>query len=109
LPYEYEWCVIGLWNDKGGICYCRERGKKNKNSSTVFSQRCLCTEDGLLTNATVADDAIRFVAAGPNNNEPAIRTKATADYEPDIEKENVNENIQPINLVNEPFQQQDRK
>src|ERR1051325_2767161 len=63
----------------------------------------------LLTNATVADDATRFVAAGPNNNEPAIRTKATADYEPDIEKENVNENIQPINLVNEPFQQQDRK
>jgi hypothetical protein len=19
LPYEYEWCVLGLWNDKGGI------------------------------------------------------------------------------------------
>jgi len=63
----------------------------------------------LLTNATIADDAIRFVAPGPNNNEPTIRTTATADYETDIEKEKVNENIQPINLVIEPFQQQDRK
>jgi hypothetical protein len=37
----------------------------------------------LLATSTVADDAIRFVASSPNNNEPTIRTKATADYERD--------------------------
>jgi hypothetical protein len=56
----------------------------------------------LLTTSTVADDAIRFVASSPNNNEPTIRIKATANYETEIEKEN----IRPINLVNEPFQEQ---
>ena len=60
----------------------------------------------LLTTLTVPDYAIRFVASSPNNNEPTIRTKATANYETEIEKENVNENIRPINLVNKPFQEQ---
>ena len=54
----------------------------------------------LLGTSTVADDALRFVAAGPNNNEPIIRSKATANYETEIEKENVDENIRLINLVN---------
>lgn len=61
----------------------------------------------LFRTSTVADDAIRFVASSPNNNEPTIRTKATANYETKIEKENVNENVRPINLVNEPFQEQE--
>ena len=61
----------------------------------------------MLTTSTVADDAISFVASSPNNNESTTRTKATANYETEIEKENVNENIRPINLGNEPFQEQE--
>jgi hypothetical protein len=60
----------------------------------------------LLATSTVADDALRFVASSPNNNEPTIRTKVTANYEREIEKENVNENIRLINLVNAPFEEQ---
>jgi hypothetical protein len=47
----------------------------------------------LLTNATVIDDAIRFVATNPNNKESTITTKATGEYKTD--------DIPPVNLVNE--------
>ena len=76
---------------------------EGKNTSIIVSQRCLCNEDGLLTNATVVDDAIKFVAANPINKEPTIRNKATGTYETEIEQE---KDIQPINLVNEDVQEQ---
>jgi hypothetical protein len=50
----------------------------------------------LLTNATVVDDAIKFVAVNANNKEPTIRTKSTGNYKTEIEQQNV---IRPINLV----------
>ena len=48
----------------------------------------------LLTNATVIDDAIRFVAANTNNKELTVRTKATGNYEAEIDQEN---NMQTFN------------
>lgn len=48
----------------------------------------------LLTNATVVDDAIRFVAANANNKELTVRTKATGNYEAEIDQEN---NMQTFN------------
>jgi hypothetical protein len=56
----------------------------------------------LLTNATVVDDAIRFVAANANNKELTVRTKATGNYEPEIDQEN---NMQPFNEMNDDLQE----
>lgn len=52
----------------------------------------------LLTNATVVDDAIRFVAANANNKELTVRTKATGNYEAEIDQEN---NMQPFNEMSD--------
>jgi len=56
----------------------------------------------LLTNATVVDDAIRFVAANANSKEPKIRTNATGNDKTEIEQEN---DIRPINLANGDLQE----
>ena len=52
----------------------------------------------LLTNATVVDDAIRFVAANANNKELTVRTKATGNYEAEIDQEN---NMQSFNEMSD--------
>jgi hypothetical protein len=56
----------------------------------------------LLTNATVVDDAIRFVAANANNKELTVRTKATGNYEAEIDQEN---NMQPFNEMSDDLEE----
>lgn len=51
-----------------------------------------------LTNAIVVDDAIRFVAANANNKELTVRTKATGNYEAEIDQENY---MQPFNEMSD--------
>jgi hypothetical protein len=53
----------------------------------------------LLTNATVADDAIWFVAA---NKELAVRTKATVIYETEINQQN---DMRPFNEIRDDLQE----
>jgi hypothetical protein len=56
----------------------------------------------LLTNATVVDDAIRFVAANTNNKELTVRTKATGNYEAEIDQEN---NMQTFNEMSDDLEE----
>jgi hypothetical protein len=63
LPEEYEKCLVGLnaitkeaWNTAANT------EDEGKNTSIVISQRVLFYKLDLLTNATVVDDAIRFVS-----------------------------------------------
>jgi hypothetical protein len=56
----------------------------------------------LLTNATVVDDAIRFVAANANNKELTVRTKATGNYEAEIDQEN---NMQPFTEMSDDLEE----
>jgi hypothetical protein len=103
LPYEYERCVIGL-NEiiKEAWDTANTEDRKTKIQALSLAKDAYAMKMELLTNATVFDDAIRFVAANPNNKEPMIRTKATGNYEIQVEQEN---DIRPINLVNEDLQE----
>lgn len=65
LPHEYEKCLIGLnliqreaWNTAQNTQEPRE-----KIQALSLAKECYATKMELLTNATVVDDAIRFVAA----------------------------------------------
>ncbi|MFL6433233.1 MAG: hypothetical protein ACJ71O_05810 [Nitrososphaeraceae archaeon] len=64
LPEEYEKCLVGLnaitkeaWNTAQNTEYKRE-----KIQALSLSKECYSMKLDLLTNATVVDDAIRFVS-----------------------------------------------
>ncbi|MFL6320866.1 MAG: hypothetical protein ACJ72Q_10355 [Nitrososphaeraceae archaeon] len=65
LPEEYEKCLIGLnaitkeaWNTAHDTEYKRE-----KIQALSLAKECYSMKLDLLTNATVVDDAIRFVSS----------------------------------------------
>jgi len=81
LPHEYEKCLIGLnliqreaWNTAQSTQDPRE-----KIHALSLAKECYGMKLDLLTNATVVDDAIRFVAANANYNE--LVRRSTADHE----------------------------
>jgi len=64
LPEEYEKCMVGLtsilkeaWNTA-----TKAEDKREKIQALSLAKECYSMKLGLLTNATVVDDAIRFVA-----------------------------------------------
>ena len=77
--------------------------RRERIQALSLAKECYAMKLDLLTNATVVDDAIRFVAANAHNKEAKIRTNATGSYETEIEQEN---NIRPINLLNDDLQEQ---
>src|ERR671939_1043652 len=63
LPEEYEKCLVGLtaitkeaWNTAANT-----DDKREKIQALSLAKECYSTKLDLLTNATVVDDAIRFV------------------------------------------------
>src|ERR687887_773551 len=69
LPEEYEKCLVGLnaitreaWNTAHDPEYKRE-----KIHALSLAKECYSMKLELLTNATVVDDAIRFVTQHSNN------------------------------------------
>jgi hypothetical protein len=103
LPYEYERCVIGL-NEiiKEAWDTANAGDRREKIQALSLAKDAYAMKMELLTNATVVDDAIRFIASNANNREPTIRTKATGNYEPEIDQVN---NIQPLNEMNGDLQE----
>src|SRR5919205_322238 len=70
LPEEYEKCLVGLnaitkeaWNTAHDPEYKRE-----KIQALSLAKECYSMKLGLLTNATVVDDTIRFVAQKSKEN-----------------------------------------
>src|ERR671932_66316 len=71
LPEEYEKCLVGLnaitreaWNTAANT-----EDKREKLQALSLAKECYSMKLDLLTNATVVDDAIRFVSSdGSNNN-----------------------------------------
>jgi len=64
LPAEYEKCLVGLtsilkeaWNTAS-----KAEDKREKLQALSLAKECYSMKLELLTNATVVDDAIRFVA-----------------------------------------------
>src|SRR5689334_23624529 len=83
LPEEYEKCLIGLtaitkeaWNTVQ-----QSEDKREKIQALSLAKECYSMKLDLLTNATVVDDAIRFVSGKSKEN-----LKSTPnDYEHDKE------------------------
>jgi hypothetical protein len=74
LPEEYEKCLVGLnaitreaWNTS----YTTEDSKE-KIQALSLAKECYSMKLDLLTNATVVDDAMRFVCKHNNNNSPKL-------------------------------------
>src|SRR5690242_18006045 len=83
LPEEYEKCLVGLtaitkeaWNTTN-----QSEDKREKIQALSLAKECYSMKLDLLTNATVVDDAIRFVSGKSKEN-----LKSTPnDYEHDKE------------------------
>ncbi len=70
LPEEYEKCLVGLtaitkeaWNTSQ-----QTQDKREKIQALSLAKECYSMKLDLLTNATVVDDAIRFVSSKSNEN-----------------------------------------
>ena len=64
LPEEYEKCLVGLnaITKEAWITAHNTEDKREKIQALSLAKECYSTKMDLLTNATVVDDAIRFVA-----------------------------------------------
>jgi predicted transcriptional regulator len=74
LPEEYEKCMVGLnsilteaWNTS-----YQAQDKREKLQALSLAKECYAMKLELLTNATVVDDAIRFVSERSNNNKKSV-------------------------------------
>jgi hypothetical protein len=87
LPEEYEKCLVGLnaitreaWNTAHNT-----EDKREKIQALSLAKDCYSMKLDLLTNATVVDDAIRFVSQkskeNPNSNEGDKEEPKEPDYD----------------------------
>jgi hypothetical protein len=86
LPEEYEKCMVGLnaitreaWNTAHGA-----GDKREKIQALSLAKECYSMKLDLLTNATVVDDAIRFVYDRTKEKE---KPKSSSSYTDEDDKE----------------------
>jgi predicted transcriptional regulator len=91
LPEEYEKCLVGLnaitreaWNTAQNTEYERE-----KIQALSLAKECYSMKLDLLTNATVVDDAIKFVSS--NKYKQELKSSSSGNSNEDDEKEESNE------------------
>jgi hypothetical protein len=87
LPEEYEKCLVGLtaitkeaWNAAANT-----DDKREKIHALSLAKECYSMKLDLLTNATVVDDAIRFVSTNKT------KCKSSDNSDEDVSKEQTNE------------------
>jgi hypothetical protein len=87
LPEEYEKCLVGLnaitkeaWNTAQNA-----EDKREKIQALSLAKECYSMKLDLLTNATVVDDAIRFVSVRPKEK---IKPSSNSSNEGDKEESN---------------------
>jgi predicted transcriptional regulator len=100
LPEEYEKCLVGLnaitkeaWN----TAYNTE-DKREKIQALSLAKECYSMKMDLLTNATVVDDAIRFVSS--NKSKEKLKPSAN-DNEHNKEESNEHDYDEDINQLEE--------
>jgi Trp operon repressor len=92
LPDEYEKCLVGLnaitreaWNTAANT-----EDKREKIQALSLAKECYSMKLDLLTNASVVDDAIRFVSSkskqNTNSNEGDKEESNEPDYDEDKEQ-----------------------
>src|ERR1051326_6352360 len=89
LPEEYEKCLVGLtaitkeaWNTAANT-----EDKREKIQALSLAKECYSMKLELLTNATVVDDAIRFVSSKTKDKEK-IKSASTNSNADDNEESN---------------------
>jgi predicted transcriptional regulator len=101
LPEEYEKCLVGLnaitkeaWNTAQNT-----EDKREKIQALSLAKECYSMKLDLLTNATVVDDAIRFVSekGAAVNTEHETHTHIVIEDEKQQEQENNNREKEPDN------------
>jgi hypothetical protein len=103
LPEEYEKCLVGLnaitkeaWNAAHNT-----EDKREKIQALLLAKEFYSMKLDLLTNATVVDDAIRFVSEHQKKHRPFIntnvqQTQAAIDNEPLTNKIQINETTNQV-------------
>jgi hypothetical protein len=91
LPEEYEKCMVGLtailreaWNTS-----YRKEDKREKIQALSLAKECYSMKLDLLTNATVVDDAIRFVSQKSNEKSKSVISEGDKEesQEPDYNED----------------------
>jgi hypothetical protein len=89
LPEEYEKCLVGLnaitkeaWNTADNTV-----DKREKIQALSLAKECYSMKLDLLTNATVVDDAIRFVS-GKSKDTEKIKSSSSVNNEDNTEESN---------------------
>jgi transposase len=74
LPAEYEKCLVGLNSilKEAWITAAKAEDKREKLQALSLAKECYSMKLELLTNATVVDDAIRFVSERSSNNKKLV-------------------------------------
>jgi len=93
LPEEYEKCLVGLtaitkeaWNTAD-----HTEDKREKIQALSLAKECYSMKLELLTNATVVNDAIRFVSNKSNENKPhSGSSNEDESNEPDYDEDKIN-------------------
>src|ERR1051325_3681843 len=94
LPEEYEKCLVGLtaitkeaWNTAQNT-----EDKHGKIQALSLAKECYSMKLDLLTNATVVDDAIRFLSSKSNENKPNCgSSNEDESNEPDYDEDQLEE------------------
>jgi hypothetical protein len=107
LPEEYEKCLVGLNNilkEAWGMSQTDDSVKSDKIKALALAKECYAMKLELLTNATVVDDAIRFVAS--HTKVHAIIEKANSDERVTVDKERFSRNDIQGSEKNRSYKQQ---
>jgi hypothetical protein len=79
LPEEYEKCLVGLtailreaWNASHNTS-----DKREKIQALSLAKECYSMKLDLLTNATVVDDAIRFISGKSKDKEEQVKSSSS--------------------------------
>jgi hypothetical protein len=104
LPEEYEKCLVGIGAilREAWITSQQTEDKREKIQALSLAKDCYSMKLELLTNATVVNDAIRFVSTSSKSNEEgeqlqqqaAVKAKANDVVIKDKSKEEVDFDIQ---------------
>jgi hypothetical protein len=93
LPEEYEKCLVGLtaitkeaWNTATNT-----NDKREKIQALLLAKECYSMKLDLLTNATVVDDAIRFVSKKSIDKADNEDDKESSEPDYDEDKEQLEE------------------
>jgi hypothetical protein len=89
LPEEYEKCLVGItailreaWNTSQ-----QTEDKREKIQALSLAKECYSMKLDLLTNATVVDDAIRFVSSKSKHNTNSNEGDKEESKEPDYDED----------------------